>query len=415
MCKYSPNYIKRPEILAPAGNLKKLKVAVNYGADAVYLGYKNLSLRKAGNNFTSEELETAVSWAHENNCKVYAALNIFPREKDLKEIETFLQVLNSIHLDGVIISDLGIFDIAAKHAPNIPIHVSTQANVTNSGAAKVWERLGASRIVLARECSLEEIKEIRENVKLELEVFVHGAMCISYSGRCLLSSVMTGRSANYGDCSHPCRWKYHLMEEKRAGVFLPVEEDSRGTYIFNSKDLCLLEDLEKLIDAGVDSFKIEGRTKGTYYVGAVTRAYRAAVESITNGSNSAELINALKDELYTVKNRGYCKGFLFGTPGVDGSDLERKGDEQKHSFVGVVEETLGQKFYINVKNRFFVNDFVTVLCKNTAAKIRNHTGKVDLIQERKGEFLSLAQPNQRVLVEISNYKPNTGDIIRKEE
>jgi len=409
------NIKKPPEILAPAGSIEKLKTAVRYGANAVYLGGEDFSLRKAGNNFSKKDLQEAVLWAHENSCKVYTTVNIFPRENELDKISDFLQFLESISIDAVIVADLGVFEIAREKAPKTPIHVSTQANVTNSRAVAFWERMGAERVVLARECSLEEIIKIKKSTSVELEVFVHGAMCISYSGRCLVSLVMTGRDANRGNCSHPCRWKYHLTEEKRPQTFFPVTEDDRGTYFFNSRDLCLLEEIALLVNAGVSSFKIEGRTKGEYYVGVTARVYRAAVDAIAHGKYSEKLNSFLLDELETVNNRGYSKGFLFGVPGLEGSDLESTKLDTSCQIVGVVEDVRGEELLIKAKSGFFINDSLTVLCqKNVELPISNHKGKVDIIKAKNGKVLSLALPNEEVWVTVSGCQPVLGDIVRKE-
>jgi len=407
--------IKAAEILAPAGSIEKLKTAVRYGANAVYLGGEDFSLRKAGNNFSENTLKEAVLWAHKNGCKVYTTVNIFPREHELDKIADFLQFLESISVDAVIVADLGVFEIAREKAPNTPVHISTQANVTNSRAAAFWERMGAERVVLARECSLEEIRKIKSKTSIDIEVFVHGAMCISYSGRCLMSLVMTGRDANRGNCSHPCRWKYHLTEEKRPNTFFPVTEDERGTYFFNSRDLCLIEELSLLIETGVSIFKIEGRTKGDYYVGATTRVYRAAVEAITQGKYSEKLNRFLVNELETVNNRGYCKGFLFGVPKLEGSDLESTKLDTNCQIVGLVKDVRNCEFCIKTKSGFFINDSLTVLCQGDGtSKISNHKGKVDIIRAQNGKSLSFALPNEEVWVTVSGYQPVPGDIVRKE-
>ncbi len=408
------NVIHKPEILSPAGDNEKLRVAVRYGADAVYLAGEDFGLRKASKNFSLDEISKAVLWTHSRGCKLYVTVNIFPREDDFGKLSEFLAFLDSVNVDGVIVADPGIFDLAAANAPNVPIHISTQANVTNSHAALFWQRLGASRIVLARECTLENIRSIRDSVSLELEMFVHGAMCVAYSGRCLLSSVMTGRDANRGNCSHPCRWKYFLSEEKRPGQLFPVLEDNRGVYVFNSKDICLLRHIGTLAGIGIDSFKIEGRIKGQYYVAAVTKAYRTAVDALANGEYTKELEMLLAEELYTVNKRGYCNGFLFGQPEIDAFALSAN-NEEKYSIVGSVGKPVGDNFWLNVKSRFFINDSLTILSsRHNNMKNYRHTGKVSLIEGLKGDVLSVAQPNQEVLLHVEGYTPYDGDIIRKE-
>ncbi|NMC75205.1 MAG: U32 family peptidase, partial [Geobacteraceae bacterium] len=267
-----------PELLAPAGNREKLHVAVHYGADAVYLGGKEFSLRNLADNFSPEELSDAVSYAHDHGVKVYLATNIFPGNADLVEMRRYLEKVAEIPLDACIVADPGVLELVKEISPERPLHLSTQANTTNWLSARFWKRQGVTRVNLARELSLEEIREVKEKGGLEVEVFVHGAMCISYSGRCLLSSIMTGRDANRGECAQPCRWGYALVEEQRPGVYFPVMEDERGTFIFNARDLCLLEHLPELVESGVDSLKIEGRMKGIHYVASVVRVYREALD-----------------------------------------------------------------------------------------------------------------------------------------
>ena len=270
--------MKLPELLAPAGNFEKMQTAIHYGADAVYLGGKKFSLRAHATNFGEEEIAQAVAYAHGHGVQVYTTLNIFAHNDDLAELPDYLAALREAKVDGLIISDPGILAVARRVVPELPIHLSTQANVTNLESVRFWAGQGVKRLNLARELSLAEITQIRQATEAELEIFVHGALCISYSGRCLLSLYLTGRDANQGNCAHPCRYHYRLEEEKRPGQFFPVEEDSRGTYIFNAKDLCLLNRLPELIRAGADSLKIEGRMKSVYYVGAITRLYRAALD-----------------------------------------------------------------------------------------------------------------------------------------
>lgn len=271
--------MKKPELLAPAGNMEKLKMALLYGADAVYLGGKAFGLRAFGGNFTNEELQEAVDFAHKLGKKIYVTVNIFPHNSDIAKLPAYLTFLNEIKVDAILVADLGVFTLAKEYAPDVELHISTQANNTNWAAVNAWAELGARRVVLAREMSLEEIKEIREKCSVELEMFVHGAMCISYSGRCLMSNYLTGRDANRGSCAQPCRWNYALVEEKRPGQYFPVLEDERGTYIFNSKDMCLLPYLPDVIASGVDSLKIEGRMKSVHYAASVVKAYREAIDS----------------------------------------------------------------------------------------------------------------------------------------
>ena len=303
----STNIVK-PELLAPAGNFEKLQAALIYGADAVYFGGKNFSLRAFGDNFTREEILKAVDFAHALNKKIYAAVNIFAHNKDFAELADYLQFLARAGVDAVLISDLGVMALAKEFG--LKIHVSTQANVTNWRAAKFFQELGAARIVLARELTCAEISEIKQNCAAELEIFIHGAMCISYSGRCWLSKYLTGRDANLGACTHSCRWKYNLVEETRAGEFFPVAENERGSYVMNSKDMCLLPHLDKVIQSGVASLKIEGRMKSVNYVAGVVKVYRAAIDSYFDGNFTVR--DEWLDELNKVAHRPYTTGFFMG-------------------------------------------------------------------------------------------------------
>ena len=337
---------KIPELLAPAGSFEKMVAAIHYGADAVYCGGKKFSLRAHASNFSEKELGGAVQYAHEKNVKLYVTVNIFAHQQDLQGLGKHLQHLQDIGVDGIIISDPGILTMAKEAIPDVPIHLSTQANVTNPGNARFWESQRVKRLNLARELSLTEISEIRKGLapETEVEVFVHGALCISYSGRCLLSYYFTGRDANRGECAHPCRYKYALQEEKRPGQSFPVEEDEHGTYIFNSKDLCLLNKLPQLINIGVDSLKIEGRMKSVYYVGAVVRVYRAALDYIAVNWKTPAVDNRnvtlpplYMEELMKVGTRGYTENFIFGPPGAEDMLYDRPRSDQEYMPVGVVQ------------------------------------------------------------------------------
>ncbi len=310
-----------PELLAPAGNFEKLVTAIHYGADAVYMGGKQFSLRAKAGNFSEEKMAEAVVYAHKHGVKVYVTINILAHNRDFADLDSSLQALYKIGVDGLIIADPGIFSRAQKCVPRLAIHLSTQANVTNGESARFWLKHGASRLNLARELSLQEIREIRDMVTGELEIFVHGALCISYSGRCMLSNYMTGRDANQGSCAHPCRYSYRLIEEKRPGEYFPVEEDERGTYIFNSKDLCLLEGLPELVAAGVDSLKIEGRMKSIFYVGGVTRIYRAALDYLRDlpaeaweDPSQINLPPLFREEIEKTGTRGTSENFFRQRP-----------------------------------------------------------------------------------------------------
>ena len=328
--------MKKPELLAPAGNLEKLKVALLYGADAVYLGGKAFGLRAFGGNFTNEELEAGVNFAHSLDKKVYVTVNIFPHNSDLEALPDYLLFLDRIKVDAVLVADLGIFMMARTLVPNLQLHISTQSNNTNWAAVNAWDDLGAARVVLAREMSLAEIKEIREKSKVELEMFVHGAMCISYSGRCLMSNYFTGRDANRGSCAQPCRWKYSLVEEKRPGEYFPVEEDDRGTYIFNSKDMCLLPHIGEVIASGVTSLKIEGRMKSVHYVASVVKAYRQAIDRYCENPAQFKIQPEWIDELHKVSHRAYTTGFYFNKPTEDDQIYSTSSYTQTSDFIGFV-------------------------------------------------------------------------------
>ena len=308
--------MNKPEILAPAGSLAKLKYAVMYGADAVYIGGEAFSLRVAAKNFTLEEIKEGIEFAHQRGAKVYITANIIPHNSDLDSFPDFVRQVASLGADAIIISDLGAFSIVREVAPELDIHVSTQANNTNYASANMWYKLGAKRVILARDLSFEEIKEIRSKTPsdMEIECFVHGAMCVSYSGRCLLSNYLTHRDSNRGACSHPCRWKYYLMEEKRPGEYMPVFENERGTFIFNSKDLCMIEHIPELMDAGVTSFKIEGRVKNELYIATVVKAYRDAVDAYFENKDNYKVNEDILTELTKVSHREYTDGFYFGKP-----------------------------------------------------------------------------------------------------
>ncbi len=326
----------KPELLAPAGNMEKMKMALLYGADAVYLGGKAFGLRAFGGNFSQEELAEAVKFAHNLGKKVYVTVNIFPHNSDIAKLPEYLAFLDSIRVDAILVADLGIFTMAKEYAPHVELHISTQANNTNWAAVNAWADLGASRVVLAREMSLAEIHEIREKCSVELEMFVHGAMCISYSGRCLMSNYMAGRDANRGSCAQPCRWNYALVEEKRPGQYFPVMEDERGTYIFNSKDMCLLPYLPDVIQSGVNSLKIEGRMKSVHYAASVVKAYREAIDSYFESPEKFQIKQEWLEELDKVSHRAYTTGFYYGRPTEKDQIYGSSSYTQTSDFVGLV-------------------------------------------------------------------------------
>ena len=328
---------KKPELLAPAGSLEKLKVAFQYGADAVYFGGQNFSLRAAAQNFSYDDMREGVRIAHSLGKKMYCTVNVMPRSEEIEELKEFLKNLEEIGIDAVLVSDLGVLSCVRKYT-KLPLHISTQANTVNYEACNLYEELGAERVVLARELSLDEIKTVRENISenMELEVFVHGAMCISYSGRCLLSSFMAGRDSNRGACAQSCRWKYSLVEEKRPNEYFPIEEDSRGTYIMNSKDLCMIEHLPELIEAGVSSLKIEGRNKSEYYVAVVVNAYRQAIDLYWNDPENYKLPKAILDEMFKVAHRRYHTGFFFKEPKTEGLIYDTNNHVREWDVVAIV-------------------------------------------------------------------------------
>ena len=330
--------MKKPELLAPAGNPEKLKMAILYGADAVYLGGKAFGLRAFGGNFTREELKEAMEFVHGQGKRAYVTVNVYAHNEDIGKLPEYLTYLQEIGTDALLVADLGVFQLAREIIPKMELHVSTQANITNWRSARAWQQLGAARVVLAREMSLPEIREIRRKCDAEIEMFVHGAMCISYSGRCYLSSYMTGRDANRGSCAQPCRWKYHLMEESRPGQYFPVDEDERGAYIMNSKDMCLLPYLKDVIESGVDSLKIEGRMKSVHYVASVVKAYRMAIDSYFEAPDDFSVQQEWLGELQKVSHRAYTTGFYLHQPGAEDQIYGSSSYEQTSEFVGLVRE-----------------------------------------------------------------------------
>ena len=327
--------MKKPELLAPAGTMEKLQMALAYGADAAYLGGTQFGLRAFGGNFTNDEIRAAVQLAHGMRRKVYVTVNVFPHNDDLVALPDYLRFLAEAEVDAVLVADLGVFMCAREVAPTLPVHISTQANNVNWRTVRAWQELGAERVVLARELSREEIREIRRQTDVELELFVHGAMCISYSGRCLLSSYFTGRDANRGGCAQSCRWQYALVEASRPGEYYPVAEDERGTYIMNSKDLCLLPYLDEVVASGIDSLKIEGRMKSVHYVASVVKAYRMALDAACAGT-PYEVREEWIEELGKVSHRAYTTGFFFGKTTEEDQIYGSSSYEQTSDFVGLV-------------------------------------------------------------------------------
>jgi len=356
---------KKVELLAPAGSLAKLKYAIEYGADAVYIGGEAFSLRVAAKNFTLEEIREGIEYAHERNRKVYITANIIPHNEDLKEFPDFVREVRDLGADGIIVSDLGTFTIVKEVAPELEIHISTQANNTNYMSAKAWYKMGAKRVVLARDLSFKEIAEIRSNIgdDDEIECFVHGAMCVSYSGRCLLSNFLTHRDANKGACSHPCRWKYYLMEEKRPGEYMPVFENDRGTFLYNSKDLCMVKYIPDLIKAGINSFKIEGRVKNELYVATVVGAYRRAIDAYYEDPDNFKVDDEILEELEKVSHREYTTGFYYNKPDENNQLYTSNTYIQDYTIVGVVKEYDSETkiAVIEQRNRFFKGEALEMI------------------------------------------------------
>lgn len=406
---------KKTELLAPAGDLEKLKIAVLYGADAVYIGGEEYSLRAKAKNFTEEQMKEGIEFAHSHGAKVYVTANIYAHNSDFEGMAEYFKKIEALGADAILISDLGVFSVAREAVPNMEIHVSTQANNTNYMSANMWYKLGARRVVVARELSFKEIKTIRENIPadMDIEAFVHGAMCISYSGRCLLSNYLSGRDANKGECVHACRWKYYLMEETRPGEYMPVVENERGTYIYNSKDLCMIEHIPELIDAGVQSFKIEGRMKTPFYVGTVVKAYRQAIDDCLK---DRALYESKKEyyleEVSKASHREYTTGFYYRKPDGNEQVYTNNSYIRDYDFIGMVEEDYDESTGCAVvmqRNKFEVGDEIEVMpakgesWKMTVIKMWNEDGE---------EVMSAPHPQQ--LLKVKFDKPvKKHDMLRK--
>ena len=356
--------MRKTELLIPAGSLDVLKTAVIYGADAVYLGGEAFGLRAKAKNFTNEEIMEGIKFAHDHGVKVYITANILAHNDDLAGVEEYFEELKTIRPDALIISDPGVFTIAKRVLPDMEIHISTQANNTNYGTYLFWHELGAKRVVSARELSLKEIKEIREHIPedMEIESFIHGAMCISYSGRCLLSNFFVGRDANQGACTHPCRWKYAVVEETRPGEYLPVYENERGTYIFNSKDLCMIEHIPELVEAGIDSLKIEGRMKTALYVATVARTYRKAIDDyFTDPKLYEKNMDWYQAEISKCTYRQFTTGFYFGKPDENTQIYDNNTYVNEYIYLGIVEEVKDNLCRIEQRNKFCVGDAIEIM------------------------------------------------------
>ncbi len=398
-------------MLIPAGSLEVLKTAVNYGADAVYIGGDVFSLRAKAKNFTKEEMINGIAYAHSKNVKVYVTANIFAHNYDLKEAEEYFKEMAQIKPDGLIISDPGMFTLAKTFCPDVERHISTQANNTNYMTFKFWYEQGAKRVVNARELSLAEIKEIRANIPedMEIESFIHGAMCISYSGRCLLSNYFTGRDANRGECTHPCRWKYAINEETRPGEFLPVYENDRGTYIFNSKDLCMIEHIPEMIDAGIDSFKIEGRMKTALYVACVARTYRKAIDDYLESEQKyRDNMDWYLSEISKCTYRQFTTGFYFGKPSEEAQIYDNNTYINEYVYLGMVDKKDSESAYIEQKNKFCVGDEIEIMKPDGS----NVATKVLRIVNEDGEDMESCPHSKQKLRIFLSVVPDEGDILR---
>ncbi len=398
---------KIPELLAPAGDFEKLKTAIHYGADAVYLGDSRFSLRGKAGNFSNDELQEAVHYAHENGVKVYVTVNIFPFNRDIPEIEKHIKLLKDAMPDAVILTDPGLFKMFRKKAPEINLHISTQSNITNFESARFWENLGAKRLVLSRELSIDEIREIRQKTTIELEVFVHGSICISYSGRCYISSFLASRSANKGECTNSCRWNYTLMEEKRKGEYFPVFEDDRGTYVMSSKDLCMIEYLPLLAEAGIDSFKIEGRMKGINYIAGAVKTYREAIDSIKDGTTYNIKTRWLR-ELSMFSSRGYTTGMFFGKHPDNDYNFDEESYRMNHELVGVILEIKGDTAKVGLRNRLDAGDYVEYL----TPCIEEKQFKIESMKDEEGTGITSARNEDIIFIQIPK-EVRKNDLIRR--
>lgn len=411
---------KKPELLMPASCPEVLRAAVLYGADAVYIGGEMYGLRAKAKNFSMEDMADSIIYAHEHGKKVYVTANITAHNRDLKGVKEYFRELSSLRVledgtvvrpDALIISDPGVFTLAQEFAPEIEKHISTQANNVNYLTYRFWHNQGATRVVSARELSIAEIKELRENIpdELEIETFIHGAMCISYSGRCLLSNYFTGRDANLGACTHPCRWKYYISEETRPGEFLPVEENDRGTYIFNSKDLCMIEHVPELVDAGIDSFKVEGRMKTALYVAAVARTYRQAIDDyFEDPEKYISNLPMYREEIAKCTYRNFTTGFFFNKPDSDAQIYDNNVYVKDYTYLGMPQTIEGEYAVMEQKNKFCVGDVVEIM----RADGRNIASQVMEITDEEGNQMpSCPHASQIIKVRFSEM-PLVGEVIR---
>lgn len=402
---------RKPELLIPAGSWDVFKTAVRYGADAVYIGGEAFGLRAAAKNFEHDEMEMAINYAHEHGVKVHVTANILAHDSDLKEAEAYLTEVGKMKPDAFIVADPGMFEIARRAAPDVDVHISTQANNTNYGTYNFWWNQGAKRVVAARELSLAEIKDIREHIpaEMEIETFIHGAMCISYSGRCLLSNYLVGRDANQGACTHPCRWKYSVVEEQRPGEYMPVFENERGTYIFNSKDLCMIEHIPEMLEAGIDSFKVEGRMKTALYVATVARTYRNAFDDYLESPEKYKAnLEKYKSEIGKCTYRDFTTGFFFNKPTQETQIYDNNTYKKNYTYIGTVE-SIDDRIHFEQKNKFCVGDEIEVMKPDGRNLILHVTGILGDGKEQE----SAPHPQQALAVTFDNSEGiEVGDILR---
>lgn len=407
--------MRKPELLVPASSLEVLKVAVTFGADAVYIGGEAFGLRAKAKNFSMEEIKEGIAFAHEHGVRVYVTANILAHNGDLEGVRAYFEELKEIGPDALIISDPGVYQIAKEVCPEIERHISTQANNTNYGTYQFWYGLGAKRVVSARELSLEELKEIRRRIPedMEIETFVHGAMCISYSGRCLLSNFFTGRDANQGACTHPCRWKYSVMEESRPGEYFPVYENERGTYIFNSKDLCMIEHIPDLIEAGIDSFKIEGRMKTALYVATVARTYRKAIDDYLEDPKLYEAhLDWYRSQISNCTYRQFTTGFFYGKPTDEAQIYDSNTYAKDYTYLGIVGDKDDQGYYsIEQRNKFSVGEEIEIMKPDG----ENRVVTVKAIYDEEGNGMDSApHPKQKLWIDLGT-EMDRFDILRRRE
>jgi putative protease len=396
------------ELLAPAGNFEKLEIVLHYGADAVYLSGKAFSLRNFSGNFSIDELKSAIDRVHENRAKAYVAVNIFARQKDIQQMADYIEELKPLSPDGVILSDPAVLSLVRRIAPSIPIHLSTQANTTNPEAVRFWQNQGVHRINAARELSLEEIAQLSDDNRVEIEAFVHGAMCISYSGRCLLSNYMAQRPSNQGMCCQPCRFRYSVMEETRPGLHFPIAQDERGTYIFNSKDLCMIQYLPEMVDANIRALKIEGRMKGIHYAATAVKVYREAIDAYYTDPNGYVPQPHWQVELDKITSRGYCTGFYLEYPQSDAQNIMMPQPPTYALAAKVLAFAGRRRAHIEVRNQLRIGDAIEIIKPHGPAL----TDHIKAIMNIDGEKIEIAQPGSRVTVDLS-VECQKYDLLRR--